>query len=71
MLGSNSSHRARISNSIKLLSDIFVVEKSAKQGNVPRLKTRIKELLEAHEATEQEIEHVYNHILAEMLGGKK
>ena len=32
-----------------------------------RLKERIKELIGVHEATEQEIEQVFNHILMEML----
>ena len=67
LLGTNSSHRAKISNAIKELVEIFVIEKHTKTGNVPRLKNRIKELLGTHEATEQEIEQVYNHILMEML----
>ncbi len=32
-----------------------------------RLKLRIQELTSVHEATEPEIEQVYNHILMEML----
>jgi len=68
LLGTNSSHRARISNAIKLLADVFVIDKSAKQGNIPRLKTRIKELIGVHEAKPEEIDQVYNHIIMELLG---
>lgn len=65
--GGNSSNRGKISTAIKPLSDILVIEKDAKAGNKPRLKTRITELIGTHEATEQEIEQVYNHILMEIL----
>jgi hypothetical protein len=67
LLGNNSSHRAKISNALKELIEIFVIEKSPKIGNVPKLKNRISGLIGVHEATEQEIEQVYNHILMEML----
>lgn len=67
MDGNNSSHRAKISNAIKPLSDLLLLEKDAKQGNKPRLKIRINELLNNHEATEQDTNNLYNHILMEML----
>lgn len=65
--GTNSSHRGKINAALKPLFDILVVEKDEKHGNKPRLKARIKELLVIHQASEQEIEQVYNHILMELL----
>jgi len=67
LLGTNSSHRGKIANAIKELSDRFLVDKDAKTGNRPRLKTRIKELLSVNEASEQEMETVYNHIMTELI----
>ena len=57
-------------DSIKELAEINIAELDTKNGHKGKLKLRIKELLGVHEATEQEIEQVYNHILMEMLGEK-
>lgn len=65
--GSNSAHRAKISNALKPLSEFLLVEKSDKQGNKPRLKARIRELLGNNGATEEEIHQVYDHILNDLI----
>ena len=65
--GGNSSHRGKISTAIKPLTDFLLVDKDGKIGNKPRLRTRIQELMGNHEATESEIDQVYNHILMEIL----
>jgi len=67
LLGTNSSHRAKISNAIKELTERFLVSKDPKAGNKPRLRKRISELLGVDGATKEEIDQVYNHILMEML----
>ncbi len=61
--GGNAS---RINGSMKKLTEVLVAEKN-KNGNYGKLKDRINSLLENHEATKEEIEQVYNHILMEVL----
>lgn len=65
--GTNSSHRAKVSTAVKPLMDFGFVEKSDKNGNKPGLKKRIQDLCGTHEAKEQDIDNLYNHILAELL----
>lgn len=67
LLGTNSSHRNKIAAAIKELNERFLVQKDDKTGNKPRLKIRIKNLLGTHDATDQEIETLYQHVLMEML----
>jgi len=58
-------------DSIKELELSLLADRDAKKVKTTgRLKNRIKSLLEVHEATEQEIEQVYNHILMNLLGEK-
>ncbi len=56
-----------VNDAIKELSGISVGEKQSKGKCFGRLRERIKNLLEAHDAKPEEIEQVYNHILMEML----
>ena len=68
--GGNSSHRGRISKALQPLFDLNLVEKDAnKNGNKPRLKRRILELMEIHGATESEVQEVYDHIIHDLLDG--
>tara|TARA_Y100000310_G_scaffold295555_1_gene327038 strand:+ start:3461 stop:5185 length:1725 start_codon:yes stop_codon:yes gene_type:complete len=56
-----------ILDSVKELEKIQIIKLDTKNGHQPKLKERIKFLLEDKEATEQEIEQIYNHILMEIL----
>lgn len=60
-----------INESVKELSEIQVAEFDSKNGHKGILKNRIDYLLSSSEATEQEINQVYNHILFEMLNNGK
>ena len=53
----------------KEITELFNLEVARKDGGhiYPNLKEKAKKYMETHEATEQEIEQVYNHILMEML----
>ena len=59
-----------VNDAVKELSTILVGYKHNNGKCHGRLKERIKDLLGVHEASEQEIEQVYNHILMNLLGGK-
>ena len=63
----SSGSRARIQ---KKIQELFSLEISRKDGNniYPNLKEKAKKFMETHEATDQEINQVYDHILMEMLG---
>ena len=61
------SARVKASNTFKSLFEIEVIRKDRGGTNFPRLKDKIKDLLENHEAKPEEIDQVYNHILMEML----
>ena len=56
-----------VNDGIKDLANILVGYKHNNGKSHGRLKERIKELLGVHEATEQEIDNIYSHILMEML----
>ena len=51
------------------MENMELIRIDVKHGSAcyPKLKDFIKHYLENHEATEQEIEQVYNHILMEIL----
>lgn len=57
----------KISNYFKELLNIEVAESTPGKRYKTRLKTRIKYLMGVHEASDQETENVYNHIMMEML----
>jgi len=57
----------KVSNLFKELLNIEVAELTAGKRYKTRLKIRIKEFMGVHEASDQEIENVYNHIMMEML----
>ncbi len=57
----------RINKSIKELESINLALKDKGGTSFGKLKERISELTLVHEATEKEIEQVYNHILMEIL----
>ena len=56
-----------VNDSLKELSEILVGEKLKNGTSYGRLRKRIDYLLEGHEATNDEIDQVYNHILVEVL----
>ena len=62
--GSSSVKVSKITAQLKSLE---LLRKDSGGRSYPHLKERIKQLLEVHNATEQEIEQVHNHILVEML----
>lgn len=61
------SPSTKMSNLLKELTVAEVTQKTAGGRYRAGLKERIKTLMESHSATAQEIEQVYNHILAELL----
>jgi len=65
-LKSGGSSNVKVSKIVQSLRNIEVIIKAGSR-NRPNLKERIKFFMGTHEATEQEIESVYNHILMEML----
>jgi len=67
LLSDGGTQRTKVSNCAKELVAIEVIKKDVGGAHFPRLKDRIKELIQNHGATEQEIEQVYNHILMELL----
>ena len=56
-----------VNDALKELSAILAGYKNINGKSHGRLMERIKELLGVHEATEQEMDNVYNHILMEIL----
>lgn len=67
MIKQGGSASVKVSNTAKELITIGVAEKTGAGRTRPKLKERIKELMGTHEATEHEIDNVYNHILANLL----
>jgi len=63
------SSSTKVSNILKELMSFELTEKSGGRYK-PILKDRIKSLMGVHEATEQEIDNVYSHILVNLLGDK-
>lgn len=61
------SQQKRVSESAKELMSIFLIRKDTTGKHYTELKNKIKSYLGNFEATEQEIEQVYNYILMEML----
>jgi len=67
MLKVGGSQSVKMSNLLKGLLTVEIIEKTAGGRYRRGLKKRIKELVGNHEATEQEIEQIYNNILMEIL----
>lgn len=63
----SGSTRSRVSNACKGMANLELVRMDKNAVAYPNLKQRIEALLGIHEAKPEEIEQVYNHILAEML----
>lgn len=59
------SYARTVNDSIKELIDINIAKKDSGGKSFGKLKDRITEILLVHEATTQEIEQVYNHIINE------
>lgn len=59
--------RNKVSTKTTEMGTLLVIKKDAHAICYPNVKDFIKSYLGIHEATEQEIEQVYNHILMEML----
>lgn len=66
-LKSGGGNNQKIVNALKELENIFVIRRDKGGKSFPRLSDRIKELLQTQKATNEEIENVYNHILANLL----
>ena len=64
---SGGSQRKRVNDAQAELQFINVAKRDSQSKPKGALKEKIKDLLLVHEATNDEIEQVYNHILAEML----
>lgn len=67
MLKQGGSSSTKVSKILTTLIGIEVVEKTPGGRYRARIKEKIKYLMGTHEATEQEIQSVYDHILMEML----
>ena len=63
--------RSGVSKDCREMAALEVIRMDKNSVVYSRLKERIKELLSVQSATEQEVEQVHNHIIMEMLGGKK
>lgn len=71
LIKDGGSARNKASETFIALESIEVIRRDKGGTNFPRLKERIIELLKNHEATDAEVEQVYNHILMEVIGGTK
>jgi hypothetical protein len=67
LLKSGGGNNQRVLESLKELARFELIRKDEGGKSFPRLKEKIKSALANFEATEQEIESVYSHILMEML----
>lgn len=67
LLRSGGGNSQKVVESLKELQSFELIRKDAGGTTFPRLKDEIKSVLGTFQATEQEIEQVYNHIIAEML----
>jgi hypothetical protein len=61
------SNRKKISEACVDMANRQLIRKDTQNRIFPFLKDRIRNLLQFHDASEQEIEQVYNYILAELL----
>ena len=64
---SSGGSRDRVNEEVNQMVATGLVKKDAGGKLFPNLKTRLATLMQPHEATEQEIEAVYNHTLVELL----
>ena len=67
LLKEGGSQRKKVSNASLELRGVEVIKKDTGGVHFGKLKERIKELMGNHQATEQEIEGVYNHILNDLI----
>ena len=67
MKQSGGGYGQTVNNYGKELTECFLAEKKQSGRFKGSLKTRINELLQVHEATNDEIENLYNHVIMEML----
>lgn len=67
LLKNGGSQATKVSNIFKELASIECIEKTAGGRYRKATRKRIKTLMENHNASEQEIENTYNHILTELL----
>ena len=67
LINPSSGSRSRIQKKLQELFLLEIIRKDGGSSPYPNLKEKAKKFMEIHEATEQEIEQVYNHILMEML----
>jgi hypothetical protein len=69
LLRSGGGNSQKIVESLRELDSFQLVRRNEGGKSFPKLKEEIKAILGNFQATEPEIEQVYSHILAEMLGG--
>jgi hypothetical protein len=62
-----SGSRSRIQKKIATMESVGVIRRDKGANIYANLKDRIAELMEVHNATQEEIEAVYNHIISEKL----
>ena len=67
MKQSGGGYGQTVNNFGKELTEYHLVDKKQSGRFIGTLRTRINELLKVHEATNEEIENLYNHIIVEML----
>lgn len=63
----SGGNRSKISKKTSNMKGLLVVEKDKNAVVYPKLKDFIKSYLGTHEATEEEMENLYSHIIMEML----
>lgn len=59
--------REKVSNALKELDSTQIIRRDKGGNNYPRLKDRIRELLGNHEATDTDIQQVYDHVIHDLL----
>lgn len=63
----SGGNRDRVAKACKAMAGLGLVRQDEKGRPYPYLREKIKDSLGFHEATEQEVQQVYDHILVEML----
>ncbi len=67
MIGTGGTQAKKVSALVIPMKNSQIVRADTQNKIYPHLKERIKDVLGFHEATEQEIQNVYDHLLAEMI----
>jgi len=67
----NRNQYIKISDLTQKLRAIEVVKKGSHSGHMPRLKEKITDMLKTHNATDEEVENLYQHIIMELLPEKQ